>query len=331
MNSSMNTQKSAEGAIGVVLLNLGGPERLEDVEPFLFNLFSDRQIIHLSPFPFLQKPIARFIAKRRAPNSCKAYRLIGGGSPLRKITAHQGKILESLLSQLGDFKVDMAMRYWHPDARQTLESLGEQGITRLVALTLYPHYSKATTGSSVTDLAEVAAELPYPFEIAAIESWPDQPDYIAALVHNVRRELGRCAGTPTLVYSAHSLPMKFIEEGDPYLNDLTRTIIAVEEQLGIRGKLCFQSRSGPVKWLSPSTPDTLVELAAKGVKEVVVMPISFVSDHVETLYEIDIQYAELAKELGMRLVRTRSLNDEPLFIKGLAKLVIEACRGKKWL
>ncbi|MEN8258529.1 MAG: ferrochelatase [Thermodesulfobacteriota bacterium] len=324
-------QKSDEGKIGVVLLNLGGPERLEDVEPFLFNLFSDRQIIHLSPFPFLQKPIARFIAKRRAPNSCKAYKQIGGGSPLRRITALQGTILESLLSQVGSFKVDLAMRYWHPDARQTLEELGKQGITRIVALTLYPHYSKATTGSSVTDLAEVAAELSYPFEIAAVEAWPEQPDYIAALVRSVHREFGRCSGTPTLIYSAHSLPMKFIEEGDPYLNDLTKTIIAVEEQTDIRGKLCFQSRSGPVKWLSPSTPETLVELSEKGVKEVVVMPISFVSDHVETLYEIDIQYTELAKELGIRLIRTKALNDEPLFMKGLAKLVIEACRGKSWI
>ncbi len=327
----MNMQKSAKGKIGVVLLNLGGPERLEDVEPFLFNLFSDRQIIHLSPFPFLQKPLARFIAKRRAPNSCKAYTLIGGGSPLRRITTQQGKILESLLSQVGNFKIDLAMRYWRPNARQTLENLGKQGVTRIVALTLYPHYSKATTGSSMTELAEVAAELPYPFEIAAVESWPDQPEYIASLVRGVHREFGRCSGTPTLVYSAHSLPMKFIEEGDPYLNDLARTIISVEEQTGIRGKLCFQSRSGPVKWLAPSTPDTLVELADKGVKEVVVMPISFISDHVETLYEIDIQYAELAKELGMRLVRTRSLNDQPVFVKGLAKLVIAACRGKKWL
>lgn len=322
---------SADPKIGVVLLNLGGPERLEDVEPFLVNLFSDRQIIHLSPFPFLQKPIARFIAKRRAPNSCKAYRQIGGGSPLRRITLQQGKILESLLSQVGNFKIDIAMRYWHPDAGKTLEEFGRQGISRIVALTLYPHYSKATTGSSVTDLAQVAADLPYPFELSAIESWPDQPDYIAALVRGVNREFGRCSGTPTLVYSAHSLPMKFIEEGDPYLDDLTRTIIAVEEQTGIRGKLCFQSRSGPVKWLSPSTPDTLVELAGMGVKEVVVMPISFVSDHVETLYEIDIQYAELAQELGMRLVRTRSLNDDPLFMKGLAKLVIAACHGKKWI
>lgn len=331
MNWQVHMQKADNRKIGVILLNLGGPERLEDVEPFLFNLFSDRQIIHLSPFAFLQKPIARFIAKRRAPNSCKAYRLIGGGSPLRKITAQQGATLANLLGQVGDFKVDMAMRYWHPDARQTLEEMGRAGITRIVAFTLYPHYSKATTGSSVTDLAAVAAELPYDFEITAIESWPDQPDYIAALVKGVHRELGRCADNPTLVYSAHSLPMKFIEEGDPYLNDLTKTIIAVEEQLAMRGKLCFQSRSGPVKWLSPSTPDTLVELAQKGVKEVVVMPISFVSDHVETLYEIDIQYAELARDLGMRLVRTRSLNTDPLFMKGLAKLVIAACRGKRWL
>lgn len=327
----MTMQKPAEPQIGVVLLNLGGPEHLEDVEPFLFNLFSDRQIIHLSPLPFLQKPLARFIARRRAPKSCKAYQQIGGGSPLRKITARQGEVLAGQLAPLGRFQVDMAMRYWHPDARQTLTAMGRKGITRIVALTLYPHYSKATTGSSIADLARVADELPYPFEIAAVETWPDQPDYIASLVRGVHSAFGRCTGTPTLIYSAHSLPMKFIEEGDPYLHDLAKTIVEVEEKTGIRGKLCFQSRSGPVKWLSPSTPDTLLELAAKGVQEVVVMPISFVSDHVETLYEIDIQYAELARELGLRLVRTSSLNDDPRFIKGLAKLVIAACRGKKWL
>lgn len=317
--------------IGVVLLNLGGPERLEDVEPFLYNLFSDRQIIRLSPFPFLQKPLAGLIARRRAPNSCKAYKEIGGGSPLRRITSEQGAALEKLLARVGSFKVDMAMRYWHPDAEQTLRAMGKVGIRKIVALTLYPHFSEATTGSSLRDLRRAAAHLPYDFEIGTMEAWPRQPDYIQALVKSVRREIGRCATEPVLVYSAHSLPVKFIEDGDPYLDHLAQTITALEGEIGLRGKLCFQSRSGPVRWLAPSTPDTLVEIAQRNHKEVVMVPISFVSDHVETLYEIDIQYGELATELGLTLYRSASLNCDQDFIKGLAKLVVESCRMEQWL
>ena len=317
--------------IGVVLLNLGGPERLEDVEPFLYNLFSDRQIIRLSPFPFLQKPLAGLIARRRAPNSCKAYKQIGGGSPLRRITREQGEALEKLLARVGSFKVAMAMRYWHPSAAETLTAFGRQGIRKIVALTLYPHYSEATTGSSLRDLRKVAASLPYDFEIGVMESWPSQPDYIKALARMVRREIGRCATQPALVYSAHSLPVKFIEDGDPYLNHLAKTITALEKEVGMGGKLCFQSRSGPVRWLAPSTPDTLVELAQHHAKEVVMVPISFVSDHVETLYEIDIQYGELAAEIGLTLRRSQSLNCDKDFIKCLAKLVVETCRMELWL
>ncbi len=184
-------QKINNETIGVVLLNLGGPEKLADVEPFLYNLFSDRQIIRLTPFSFLQKPLAKFIARRRAPNSCKAYKEIGGGSPLRRITAEQGAALEKLLGRVGSFKVDMAMRYWHPDARQTLMAMGKAGITKIAAITLYPHYSEATTGSSIRDLRKVAAQLPYDFEIGLMEAWPSQPDYIKALVKMVRREIGR--------------------------------------------------------------------------------------------------------------------------------------------
>lgn len=323
-------QKSKE-QIGVLLLNLGGPERLQDVEPFLYNLFSDRQIIRLSPFPFLQKPLARFIANRRAPKSCKAYKLIGGGSPLKKITAQQGRALEKLLARVSTFKVGMAMRYWYPSADAVLEEFAAAGIFKIVALTLYPHYSLATTGSSIIDLEKAAERLPHKFQITAVESWPDQPEYINCLVRSIRREVGRLPTTPTIVYSAHSLPVTFIEEGDPYLDDLAKTITAIEAQTGIRGRLCFQSRSGPVKWLAPSTPDTLAKLAEQGVRNIVMVPISFVSDHVETLYEIDIQYRELATDLGMKLYRTESLNIEPEFIQGLAKLVIQASYDKHWL
>ncbi len=324
-------EKKSKKTIGVLLLNLGGPDRLQDVEPFLYNLFSDRQIIRLSPFPILQKPLARFIANRRAPKSCKAYAQIGGGSPLKRITAEQGRDLETLLSRVAGFQVKMAMRYWTPGADQVLEEFGQAGITEIVALTLYPHYSLATTGSSMIDLERAVAALPYAFQITSIESWPDQDEYVNCLVRAIRTEVGKLSATPTVVYSAHSLPVKFIEEGDPYLDDLAKTITAIEVQTGIRGRLCFQSRSGPVKWLAPSTPDTLAELSAQGVTDVVMVPISFVSDHVETLYEIDIQYRELAEDLGLKLHRTRSLNTEPEFIRGLAKLVIRACYDKGWL
>jgi ferrochelatase len=327
----MPDNRANQEKIGVVLLNLGGPERLEDVEPFLCNLFSDRKIIRLGPW-FMQNFIARRIAKKRAPVSMESYRLIGGGSPLAKTTAAQGAALAEMLADSGDFRVEMAMRYWPPYAAETLQKLAAAGIHRLVALTLYPHYSIATTGSSVDDLQEAAARGPNDFEIAVIEAWPDQPDYISCLAENIREGLRAFGDEPVqLVYSAHSLPVKFIEEGDPYLEHMDRTIKAIEAETRVKGCLCFQSRSGPVEWLAPSTPDMMNKLAAAGCKNLLLVPISFVSDHVETLYEIDIQYRQLAEELGMRLERVESLNLQAGFICGLQKLVLEACRQKGWL
>lgn len=317
--------------IGVVLLNLGGPEKLEDVEPFLVNLFSDRKIIRLGPW-FMQKFIARRIARKRAPISMESYKLIGGGSPLAKTTIGQGVALAGMLSGYGAFKVGMAMRYWPPYGDEILHDFAEAGIKRVVGLTLYPHYSIATTGSSLDDLREAAARSSSDFEIAEIDSWPDQPDYIAALVANIKDGLRQFGTEPVqLVYSAHSLPVKFIEDGDPYLDHMARTIKAIEAETGIKGRLCFQSRSGPVEWLAPSTPDMMQKLATEGCKNLLMVPISFVSDHVETLYEIDIQYRELATELGMRLERVASLNLQEGFIRGLRELVLGACREKGWL
>lgn len=317
--------------IGVVLLNLGGPEKLEDVEPFLFNLFSDRKIIRLGPW-FMQKFIARRISRKRAPISREAYKMIGGGSPLAKTTTEQGDALQKMLADGGDFEVDMAMRYWPPYADETLKKFAEAGIHRLVALTLYPHYSVATTGSSIDDLKEAAARSADDFEVAEIDAWPDQADYIGCLAKNIQDGLAQFGDDPVqLLYSAHSLPVKFIDEGDPYLEHMDRTIKAIEALTGVKGNLCFQSRSGPVEWLAPSTPDTMEKLAAEGCKNLLVVPISFVSDHVETLYEIDIQYREMAEELGMRLERVQSLNLQEGFIRALYELVLGACREKGWL
>lgn len=317
--------------IGVVLLNLGGPEKLADVEPFLYNLFSDRKIIRLGPW-FMQKIIARFIAKKRAPKSAKSYELIGGGSPLLSITKTQASALEKDLHPHGSFALDIAMRYWPPYATEVLNRFQKEGITKIVTLTLYPHYSKATTGSSVDDLRKTASSFSPSFDIVDITAYPDNPDYVASLAESITTSLKTYSdSSPELVYSAHSLPVKFIEEGDPYLDDIAKTITAVEKITGKKGHLCFQSRSGPVEWLTPSTPDMLEKLANDGCKEVLMVPISFVSDHVETLYEIDIQYKELADDLGIALKRTESLNDKPQFVKALKELVLEACKSKSWL
>ena len=326
-------KQTSMNPIGVVLLNMGGPEKLADVEPFLFNLFADRNIIRLSPFPFLQKFIAKKIARKRAVKSRKSYELIGGSSPLARITAEQGKALARQLAPHGGFLVGAIMRYWRPRADEVLAKLAAAGVRRLVALPLYPHYSKATTGSSFKDLHRAVADSGIPFELACINAWPDQPEYVAALAETIRHGLQRFPASErvTVVYSAHSLPVSFIVEGDPYLDHISRTIAAVERETGIAGKLCFQSRSGPVKWLTPSTPDMIRELASQRVKNILMVPISFVSDHVETLYEIDIQYRELAATHGVRLERTAALNAHPGFVAGLANLVLEACRHHRFL
>ncbi len=327
----MTTTVTLREKVGVVLLNLGGPGNLDEVEPFLYNLFSDRKIIRLGPW-FMQKFIARMIARKRAPVSRESYRLIGGGSPLARITTEQGQALARELAPRGDFRVAMAMRYWRPTARETLQQMADAGVRRIVALSLYPHYSVATTGSSLDDLRAAARFRPGRFDIVPIDSWPEQRDYVECLAQSILDGLARFDGEDVcLLYSAHSLPVTFIEDGDPYLEELEKTLRAVEVLTGVPGVLCFQSRSGPVEWLEPSTPDMLRESSESGCKNILMVPISFVSDHVETLYEIDILYRDQARELGMRLERVESLNTNPRFIKGLANLVLAACGDKGWL
>lgn len=311
-----------QNKIGILLLNLGGPERPEDVRPFLYNLFSDRQIIRLGP-SFLQKPIAWMIARRRAPKSMANYARIGGGSPIRAKTEEQARALEAALQQDGRFLVRPCMRYWHPFATEALGAMQQAEVEKIIALPLYPHYSIATTGSSLSDLHRTAEQLGLDIPILDIHSWPSEPSFIACLADRIRAGLQTFRGEPVqVVYSAHSLPVQFIREGDPYVDHLQQTIAAVEALTGIQGRLCYQSRSGPVEWLEPSLPETLRSLAAEGCANVLVVPISFVSDHVETLYEIDIQYREMAVELGMGFASTTALNADPRFLEGLRNLVL---------
>ncbi|MDD2465475.1 MAG: ferrochelatase [Desulfobulbus sp.] len=319
----MNTHEK----IGVLLLNLGGPDRLEHVRPFLLNLFSDRQIIRLGP-AFMQKIIARIIAYRRAPKSMANYRRIGGGSPIRAKTEEQARALEDSLASTGRFIVRPCMRYWHPFAGETLEEMRVAKVHRLIALPLYPHYSIATTGSSITDLKEQMAQCTLRLPLQVIQAWPQQEAFIVCLASRVREGVASFAGDKVeLVYSAHSLPVQLIAEGDPYVEHLKQTIAALESMTGVKGRLCYQSRSGPVEWLGPALPEVIQELAGQGKRNLLVMPISFVSDHVETLYEIDIQYREMAEALGMRFAVTRALNDDPQFIGALKTLVLEAAAG----
>jgi len=323
MEQSKKRQK-----IGVLLLNLGGPEKLEDVRPFLYNLFSDREIIRLGP-ALLQKPIAAMIARRRAPTSMANYQKIGGGSPINVITANQARALARSLKNDGNYMVRPCMRYWPPYAGTVLREMIEEGVTELIGLPLYPHYSKATTGSSLHDLQQNIAKYNFNLPLREIRSWPTQPQYISCLAERIKEGVAQFQGPVQVVYSAHSLPKKFIDEGDPYVEELKQTITAVEQQTGLQGKLCYQSRSGPVEWLEPSTPDMLEQLAAQGCRNILMVPISFVSDHIETLYEISMLYKDQARELGMQLECSRGLNDDPDFISVLHNLVLSASGALK--
>ncbi|MBF0506292.1 MAG: ferrochelatase [Nitrospirae bacterium] len=321
--------------IGVILLNLGGPDSLDAVEPFLYNLFSDRDIIRLGP-SFFQKPIASLIVGTRLKKALSIYRLIGGKSPLRDITTAQAKALELSLNSSHStrlpsrsFKVYVGMRYWHPFTGESLEQMQKDGINKIVALSLYPHYSAATTGSSIRDFKNAAAD--YSFEYVCVTSWFHHPLYIEALAARIEERLKGFADKPVVLFSAHSLPQKLVDAGDPYVEEISGTIDALTKKLDFSWFLSFQSKTGPIKWLGPSTKQMLHDLAGKGIKNLLVVPISFVSDHIETLYEIDILYKGMAKNIGITLERTESLNTSPIFIEALSDIVLNYTRGSGWI
>ncbi len=333
--------------IGVILLNLGGPDSLDAVKPFLCNLFTDRDIIRLGP-SFLQKPIASLIIRTKLKKTLAAYRMIGGKSPLPDTTSAQARALEELLNRSKDafalpeqaiipiprypdykFKVIIGMRYWHPFTEEGLEQLHRQGINKIIALSLYPHYSVATTGSSIKHFEDAAAK--YSFEYACVTSWFSHPLYIDALAARIEQGLKSFAVKPPVLFSAHSLPQKLVDAGDPYINEVRGTIDELTKRVDMQWFLSFQSKTGPVKWLGPSTEHMLRELAGKGIKELLVVPISFVSDHIETLYEIDILYKGMARNLGITLKRIESLNTSAKFIMALADMVIKKVKGTGWL
>lgn len=313
----------------VILLNLGGPDKLESVRPFLYNLFSDREIIRLGP-SLLQKPLALLISLLRSKKSRDAYKLIGGFSPLRIITEAQADALRERLKPK-DMKVYIGMRYWHPFIEEVVSQIRRDRVTHLLALCLYPQYSIATSGSALNHLERILRGSG--LYLKTIKSWPDNPFYIKALKENILRILNSLNEPEKahLLFSAHSLPVSFIEKGDPYVEEIMVTIKKITEGFTLPWHLSYQSKTGPVRWLSPSTEEKLKELASISVRDVIIVPISFVSDHIETLYEIDIYYREIANTLGIKLHRVESLNTNPLFIDVLYDLIVKNMEDDSWI
>ena len=335
-----------DDVVGVLLLNLGGPETLDDVQPFLYNLFADPDIIRLpGVLQFLQSPLAALLSNSRAPKSREAYESIGGGSPLRRITDEQANALQSALVAKGlkNAKCYVGMRYWKPFTEEAVEQIKADGVTKLVILPLYPQFSISTSGSSLRLLEQIFGEDEYlatRMSHTVIPSWYERPGYVQAMADLIKAELNRPDGQfdspdePIVFFSAHGVPVSYVETaGDPYkeeMEECVALIMARLKEMGVQNEhvLAYQSRVGPVEWLKPYTDDVIRELGEKKTKAMVAVPISFVSEHIETLEEIDMEYRELAEESGVeQWGRVPALDTSPVFIDDLADAVVESLDG----
>jgi len=313
--------------VGIVLFQLGGPDTLEAIEPFLYNLFCDPDIID---FPFARigrKPLAKLISSTRARKVQHHYATIGGGSPIRRHTERQARALEAELRRQGvDAHCFVAMRYWHPFTGEAIGQLRAAQCDEVVLLPLYPQYSSTTTGSSLNEWRRLFHDdLP----VHCAETFYRNTMYLDAIVEKVNQALSRFSSqeTPEIVFSAHSVPMSVIAKGDPYQRQIEETVELLAQRGGWRNHrtLCYQSKVGASKWLQPSLHHTIRRLSADGVREMCVVPVAFVSDHVETLGEIDHEARELAARVGIsQFEMSAGLNDSPKFIAALAQIVDEA-------
>jgi ferrochelatase len=315
--------------LAVVLFNLGGPDSLEAVEPFLCNLFSDPAIISLPAI--LRLPLARLIARRRAPFARGIYAKIGGRSPIVEETQAQARALETALAAQGyEARTFIAMRCWRPFSDDAARAVKAWAPDRIVLLPLYPQYSTTTTASSLADWARAARDAGITAPQAAVRCYPEEPGFIAALAGSIRETWTKTR--PGLRYrlllSAHGLPERVIARGDPYQQQVEQTAAALVRELGMDGldhAVCYQSRVGPLKWIGPAT-DAEVERAGRQGLGVVVAPIAFVSEHSETLVELDMDYAKLAAESGVPdFLRAPTVGTRKNFIDALARLVVAEC------
>ena len=317
--------------LAVILFNLGGPDSLDAVKPFLTHLFEDPAII-AAPF-IIRWLLARYIAFRRAPIARRMYEIIGGASPLLANTEDQARALEVSLADLGEVRCFIAMRYWHPLSDATVDSVKRFAPDRLVLLPLYPQFSRTTSGSSLADWRAAAAKGGLDISSNTICCYPTNPDYVAALAQGLRTTLSELSSHANLrvLFSAHGLPKKFVAAGDPYQWQIEQTAAAVVTELAASGldwTVCYQSRVGRLEWLGPYTEHEL-ERAADDNVGVVVVPIAFVSEHSETLVELDVDYRQCAERLGVPFYRrVPTLGTETGFVAALAAMVRQAAEQK---
>ncbi len=325
----------------IVLFNLGGPDGPRAVRPFLFNLFNDPAIIG-APAP-LRWLLAQGISRRRAPVARRIYDELGGGSPLLANTEAQARALETALkaqaggnAQAGDgeVKVFIAMRYWHPMSEEAARAVKAWDPERIVLLPLYPQFSTTTTGSSIAAWAGAARRAGLEVPTRTLCCYPTEPGFVAEVAGQLRAALAQAGGhgAPRVLFSAHGLPKKIVARGDPYQWQVERSVAAVVEALGQEGlgqgeldwRICYQSRVGPLEWIGPSTVAEIGRAGREGVA-LVVVPIAFVSEHSETLVELDIEYRRLAREAGVpAYVRVPTVGAGAAFIAGLAGRVRQA-------
>ncbi|MGA9973330.1 MAG: ferrochelatase, partial [Candidatus Sulfotelmatobacter sp.] len=313
--------------VGVILFQLGGPDTLAAIEPFLYNLFCDPDIID---FPFARigrKALAKLISTTRARKVQHHYATIGGGSPIRRFTERQARALEAELTNQGlDARCFVAMRYWHPFTSEAIEQLESAQCDEVVLLPLYPQHSSTTTGSSLNEWERLfRGDVP----VHNVGAFYQHPMYLDALIEKIEEALARFPRPERaeIVFSAHSIPMSIIAKGDPYQRHVEETVRLLMQRGGWdnRSRLCYQSKVGASKWLQPSLHRTLHDLAGEKVREVCIVPVAFVSDHVETLGEIDHEAREEARRLGItQFEMSAGLNDSPQFISALTRLVTAA-------
>ncbi len=321
--------------VGIVLFQLGGPDSLQAVEPFLLNLFLDPDIIPMGPLSFLRRPVAKWISSRRSIPVAGKYAEIGRRSPIGILTERQRVRLVAAVSPYIDPVAVTAMRYWHPMTAEAIDTLRKAGpLDEIVLLPLYPHFSYATTLSSLKEWRRVYGEPNGGPQVLTVGQFFDNPQYIQAVVQRIGSILRQFPDSSRiqLMFSAHGLPMSLVEKGDPYPKQIEETVRLVCES-GARQYagwprthlLCYQSRVGPAKWLQPPLTSTIERLGHEGVKEMLVVPISFVTEHIETLHEINIEAREEATKLGVERFRMMpALGDSPWFIAALKELVLQA-------
>lgn len=307
----------------VILANLGAPSNLDEVQPFLKNLFSDRDIFK---FPFGQVGqhiFSSLISKFRAPKSKTYYAAIGGGSPLHENTIAQAEKLQQLFNE-SEFKVFVAQRYWKPFISDIAKQIEAEGFEQVILAPLYPHYSTTTTLSIVNEWNKQNVNLPEPI---IVERFFEVDNYNEACAEKIREKISQCVEKPHILFSAHSIPLKRVLDGDPYRDEIEKNMELIMDKIGPDSysySLCYQSRLGPIKWLTPSMEEELQSLAEKQITSVVVFPISFVSEHVETLFELDIQKKQIAIDLGiLDYQRANTVGDDDLFISVLKNLILE--------